>query len=120
MRNNRKPKPHTFLLGFVFCVLLAAPGAGFGQAQGDRVPADGWMRFTDVEDAGFDPAKLEAARATWEGIPSSAFLVIADGAVVAAWGDVERRFMCHYHKGLIILSAQAPDKIAEILASQRI
>ncbi|MCK5649870.1 MAG: serine hydrolase [Gemmatimonadetes bacterium] len=95
MRDIRKPKLHTFLLGFVFCVLLAAPGAGFGQAQSDRVPADGWMRFTDVEDAGFDPAKLEAARATWEGIPSSAFLVIADGAVVAAWGDVERRFMCH-------------------------
>jgi CubicO group peptidase (beta-lactamase class C family) len=28
-------------------------------------------------------------------MPSSAFLVIADGAVVAAWGDVDRRFMCH-------------------------
>jgi CubicO group peptidase (beta-lactamase class C family) len=53
------------------------------------------MRFSDVEDAGFDPAKLEAARKTWEGIPSSAFLVIVDGAVVASWGDVERRFMCH-------------------------
>jgi CubicO group peptidase (beta-lactamase class C family) len=53
------------------------------------------MRYADVEQAGFDPAKLEAARQTWEGLPSSAFLVIADGAVVAAWGEVERRFMCH-------------------------
>lgn len=28
-------------------------------------------------------------------MPSSAFLVVADGAVVAAWGEVGRRFMCH-------------------------
>ncbi len=53
------------------------------------------MRYADVEEAGFDPAKLAAARETWEGIPSSAFLIVADGAVVAAWGDVGRRFMCH-------------------------
>jgi CubicO group peptidase (beta-lactamase class C family) len=37
----------------------------------------------------------KAASTTWEELPSSAFMVIADGAVVAAWGDVERRFMCH-------------------------
>jgi CubicO group peptidase (beta-lactamase class C family) len=53
------------------------------------------MRYADVEQAGFDDAKLAAARETWEGLPSSAFMVIADGAVVAAWGEVERRFMCH-------------------------
>ena len=88
-------KNRHFLFGFVLLVLLAAPGVGFGQAQRNRIPGDDWMRFTNVEDAGFDPAKLEAARATWEGIPSSAFLVIVDGAVVASWGDVERRFMCH-------------------------
>ncbi len=53
------------------------------------------MAYRNVAEAGFDAEKLEAARTTWEGIPSSAFLVIADGAVVAAWGEVERRFMCH-------------------------
>jgi CubicO group peptidase (beta-lactamase class C family) len=53
------------------------------------------MVFTDPADAGFDAEKLAAAKATWEELPSSAFMVIADGAVVAAWGDVERRFMCH-------------------------
>ena len=53
------------------------------------------MQYTDVAQAGFDAVKLEAARRTWEELPSSAFLVIADGAVVAAWGEVERRFMCH-------------------------
>jgi len=82
-------------LSMVLFILLVASGAGFGQTAKDRFPDDGWMRFMKVEEAGFDPAKLEAARTTWEGLPSSAFLVIADGAVVAAWGDVGRRFMCH-------------------------
>ena len=71
--------------------LLLTPAA-FGQ---DRVPGETWMRFSDPADAGFDAAQLEAARAVWSELPSSAFMVVADGAVVAAWGDVERRFMCH-------------------------
>ena len=53
------------------------------------------MQYTDVREAGFDPAKLEAARGAWEALPSSAFMVVADGAVVASWGDSSRRFMCH-------------------------
>jgi CubicO group peptidase (beta-lactamase class C family)/Flp pilus assembly protein TadD len=82
-------------LSVVLFIFLMAFGAGFGQTAKNRFPGDRWMRFTNVEEAGFDPAKLEAARTTWEKLPSSAFLVIADGAVVAAWGDVGRRFMCH-------------------------
>ncbi len=53
------------------------------------------MRYVDVEEAGFDPDRLEAARASWEALPSSAFMVIAGGAVVTSWGDVGRRYMCH-------------------------
>jgi CubicO group peptidase (beta-lactamase class C family) len=85
------------VLGFyvVLGVLLVVPKLGLGQAARDRVPGEDWMRYTDVAEAGFDIERLEAARVTWEGLPSSAFLVIADGAVAAAWGDVERRFMCH-------------------------
>jgi CubicO group peptidase (beta-lactamase class C family) len=95
MRNRWVQTRNVLLLGLVVGVLLAAPGVSLGQAQSDRVPANDWMRYSNVEDAGFDPVKLEAARRTWEGIPSAAFLVIADGAVVASWGEVERRFMCH-------------------------
>jgi CubicO group peptidase (beta-lactamase class C family) len=95
MRNHIEPARPVFVFGLVLAVLLVAPGAILGQAQSDRVPGDRWMQYTDVAQAGFDTAKLAAARATWEGLPSSAFMVIADGAVVAAWGDVGRRFMCH-------------------------
>jgi CubicO group peptidase (beta-lactamase class C family) len=95
MRNKSESMRRTFMLGLVLGAILAAPGAGFGQTEGARVPGENWMQYADVAQAGFDAEKLEAARTTWEGLPSSAFLVIADGAVVAAWGDVGRRFMCH-------------------------
>jgi CubicO group peptidase (beta-lactamase class C family) len=92
-----KSEPVRWALGLALALgaVLALPGTSLGQAAGDRVPGDEWMRYTDVEQAGFDAAKLAAAKETWEGLPSSAFMVIADGAVVAAWGEVERRFMCH-------------------------
>lgn len=78
------------LFRLLLLLALAAPALA-----SDRVPGEQWMRYVDPQEAGFDADKLEAARATWESLPSSAFLVIADGAVVAAWGDTDRRFMCH-------------------------
>jgi CubicO group peptidase (beta-lactamase class C family) len=62
---------------------------------GQRVPGERWMRYADPAEAGFDAERLEAAHRAWEELPSSAFMVVSDGAVVAAWGDASRRFMCH-------------------------
>ncbi len=81
-------------LSATLLVLLLSLSAHLAVA-GNRVPTDQWMRYASPRDAGFDPGQLQAAYETWEGLPSSAFMVIADGAVVASWGDVERRFMCH-------------------------
>jgi CubicO group peptidase (beta-lactamase class C family) len=78
----------------IFCLFVAFACA-LPAFAGDRVPAEQWMAYADPADAGFDADRLEAARATWEELPSSAFMVISNGAVVAAWGDVSRRFMCH-------------------------
>lgn len=80
------------ILHLALALLVAAPLAAGPQ---ERVPDEHWMRYVDPAEAGFDAGELEAARATWEGLPSSAFMVVADGAVVAGWGDLERRFMCH-------------------------
>ena len=96
MRARKTMVRRLLLLGLFF-------GVGSGCAQpgpevafhSDRIPLDEWMQYTDVADAGFDAAGLEAAKATWETLPSSAFLIVRNGAVVAAWGDVGRRFMCH-------------------------
>ena len=95
MRNKSESVRWASVFGLILGVLVAAPGVSLGQATGERFPGDRWMRYADVQQAGFDGAKLAAARETWEGLPSSAFMVIADGAVVASWGEVERRFMCH-------------------------
>jgi len=78
------------IYGLLLALTFAAPAMA-----ADRVPGEHWMRYADPADAGFDPAALEAAKATWESMPSSAFMVVADGAVVAAWGEVSRRYMCH-------------------------
>ncbi|MEM8959841.1 MAG: serine hydrolase [Acidobacteriota bacterium] len=74
----------------LFFTLLVGPLLADG-----RVPGDTWMSYVDPAEAGFDADKLAAAKTTWESLPSAAFMVIADGAVVAAWGDTNRRFMCH-------------------------
>jgi len=95
MRATKKTVRRGFLLGLALCALVAGRQTAWGQVPGTRFPEETWMRYVDVREAGFDPVGLEAARATWEDMPSSALLVIADGAVVAAWGDVGRRFMCH-------------------------
>ncbi len=83
------------VVGLIVGVLNTAPGTSLAQSSGARFPAEQWLRFAKVEEAGFDGAKLAAARQAWETLRSSAFLVVSDGAVVAAWGDVGRRFMCH-------------------------
>jgi CubicO group peptidase (beta-lactamase class C family) len=95
MRDKREVSRRSLYFLWALALLLCAPLAVSAQATGTRYPGEAWMRYASVEEAGFDPAKLEAARATWEAMPSSAFLVISDGAVVASWGDVGRRFMCH-------------------------
>lgn len=78
------------ILAALSLVLLSVP-----VRAGDRIPGEHWQRYADPTEAGFDPARLEAAHAVWRSLPSAAFLVVSDGAVLAAWGDVERRFMCH-------------------------
>ncbi len=72
--------------------LLLVPAHG---ATAEQVPSERWNRYVDPAEAGFDPAKLALAEELWSELPSSAFMVVSNGAVVAAWGDVERRFMCH-------------------------
>ena len=61
----------------------------------DQFPGEDWMQYADVVDAGFSPERLAEAKRFWEKRDSSAFLVVSGGAVVASWGEVDRRFMCH-------------------------
>ncbi len=53
------------------------------------------MRYTDVAEAGFSTERLAEAREFWERRGAVALLVVSDGAVVASWGEIDRRFPIH-------------------------
>jgi CubicO group peptidase (beta-lactamase class C family) len=55
-------------------------------------PKRTWSQYESVEQAGFSPDKLQKARQYYDSLQSSAFMVVQSGKVVAAWGDVNRRF----------------------------
>jgi len=61
----------------------------------DRIPGETWMRYADPTRAGWSADGLEQAKAYWDSLDSAAYLVVENGVVVVAWGDVERRYMCH-------------------------
>ena len=58
-------------------------------------PGRTWLMYATPEEAGFSSEKLAQARRYSEEIGSAAVMVIYDGAVVAHWGDIEKRYMCH-------------------------
>ena len=60
-----------------------------------RFPGATWETYATPEEAGWSSQGLSAARALYDTIGSDAFLAVHDGAVLVAWGDVSRRYMCH-------------------------
>lgn len=54
-----------------------------------------WRALADPAAAGFDLEGLNAARALAVESKSAAVFAVHRGHVVAAWGDIERRFKCH-------------------------
>lgn len=64
-------------------------------AAGERYPGRHWDRVSNPEKAGWSSEKLAAARATSEKNGSAAVMIVADGRVVDAWGEVTRKYMCH-------------------------
>ena len=70
------------------CVTYAGEAAGV-------YPGKSWQRTATPEQLGWSSEKLVAARAYSEQIGSAAVMVVDDGTVVDAWGDVTRKFQCH-------------------------
>lgn len=54
-----------------------------------------WMQYDDPEQAGFDATGLEKVKTQFNQMNSATLMVIRNGKVVLAMGDVSRRFMCH-------------------------
>jgi hypothetical protein len=74
-------------------VLTAQTGAAGTSDQ--RFPGAEWLQYQDASEAGFSPGRLSRAREYWERRESPALMIVVDGAVVASWGEVDRRFPIH-------------------------
>jgi CubicO group peptidase (beta-lactamase class C family) len=80
------------LIVFALLSLFSCTGT---RSLAKRVPGAGWEMYATPEEAGWASEKLAVARELYEKCGSDAFMAVYDGAVVVAWGDVSRRFMCH-------------------------
>jgi len=83
-----------------------ASAAGPGQAAGP------WRQLASPDKAGWSLEKLAEARAFAEKIGSDAVVAIHDGRVIAAWGDVSRRFEL-YSARKSVVSALAGIAVAD-------
>ncbi len=83
----------------IFAVLLLAscvtsPYKGSVCAK-EIYPGRTWLMYAAPEEAGFSCEKLTQAQQYSNQVGSAAVMVIYKGVVVAGWGDIERRYMCH-------------------------
>ena len=58
-------------------------------------PAEHWQKVETPEQLGWSSKKLALARAYSKNIGSAAVMIVDDGIVVDAWGDVAKKFKCH-------------------------
>jgi len=58
-------------------------------------PGKSWQKTATPEQLGWSSEKLAAARAYSGKIGSAAVMIVDDGVVVDAWGDITRKFECH-------------------------
>jgi CubicO group peptidase (beta-lactamase class C family) len=58
-------------------------------------PGADWAWADSPESVGWSSAKLAEAQAYAERIGSAAVMIVDDGVVVAAWGDLAYRYQCH-------------------------
>jgi CubicO group peptidase (beta-lactamase class C family) len=54
-----------------------------------------WTMADNPESMGWSSAKLDQAHAYADRIGSAAVMVIDDGVIVASWGDITYKYLCH-------------------------
>jgi CubicO group peptidase (beta-lactamase class C family) len=58
-------------------------------------PGEHWQKAETPTQLGWSSAKLAEARAYSKQIGSAAVMIVDNGVVIDAWGDITRRFQCH-------------------------
>jgi CubicO group peptidase (beta-lactamase class C family) len=87
------------LAGMVFGLLTACQAppkwAPYKGKPAELYPGERWQKVEIPEKMGWSSEKLTEARAYSKKIGSAAVMIVDDGVVVDAWGDITRRFQCH-------------------------
>jgi CubicO group peptidase (beta-lactamase class C family) len=78
-----------------FASVVAAMVLTYGGEALCQNPEAHRQTYKSVEQAGFSPEGLKVAKAFYDSLQSSAFMIVQTGRVVAAWGQVDRRFKVH-------------------------
>jgi len=64
-------------------------------APSKTYPGKAWEKAKRPEDLGWSTEKLAEAKAYSRWIGSAAVMIVDDGVVVDAWGDMSRKYNCH-------------------------
>jgi CubicO group peptidase (beta-lactamase class C family) len=83
-----RTRKQIFLWGWLFVFLSTSIASA-------QFPGKHWEMYKTTEDAGWSSSGLEAAKARYDSTAAAALLVVFDGRILVAWGDVTRRYMCH-------------------------
>jgi CubicO group peptidase (beta-lactamase class C family) len=73
-------------------LLVGLIGFHFSNQASCQNPKNQWKQFEYIEQAGFSREKLQRVKQYYDSLQSSAFMIVQDGKVVAAWGEINRRF----------------------------
>jgi len=77
------------------CAQPAATPTPYDDIAGGVYPGEVWQEATTPEQLGWSSEKLAKAREYSERIGSAAVMVVDDGVVIDAWGDITRNYQCH-------------------------
>lgn len=99
-----RPKTNFFLIMFLTTAsitnsyaqsLQTQDWANWNAASPPVLPAENWMQYETPEEAGWSSEKLSEAQKLSGMNGSAAVMVIYNGAIVAQWGQTDRRFKIH-------------------------
>ncbi len=77
--------------------IIVAPGKAVLEVidASDGVPGEEWQAASPNQMRHWSEAGLGEAEAYWKSLGSTAVMIVEDGAVVRAWGDIERPIQCY-------------------------
>ncbi len=91
--------PGISIIGLLITVLVAcqttphwAPYEGSNQ---EAYPGEHWQKAQTPEQLGWSSEKLAIAREYSKTIDTAAVMIVDNGVVVDAWGDITKNFQCH-------------------------